>query len=199
MQHSTGAQVSAGCGGDVFRCCVNELGLRVQHLDGSIELVQPPDFAAELEAIKAYIVSFPTHNLLLIEKNGGFAVKHADIDGRPAKGSHVDRVNSFVRDLALRNRELTFVVTDGFIDLCSAQLSKRFGAELQMRREPFLGTWAIGFGDGLTDERLFEIMNLGVKVGNEPSRADERLTSHVHFLDVLQWMVDLRVEANRLL
>jgi hypothetical protein len=45
-----------------------------------------------------------------------------------------------VRDLAWRNEELTFAVTDGLIDLCADQLSKGYGLLKQMLQPPFLGS-----------------------------------------------------------
>jgi trehalose-6-phosphatase len=173
-------------GGDIFYCTVNELGLRVQHASGEVEEEQPVDFAAEFAAIEAYLSDRPSHNLLLIKKKGGFAVTFSDVDGRSAKGWQVDAVCTFVRELALDNPELTFVVTDGFIDLCAARLSKGYGLMKQMQQAPFRGSWAIAFGDGLTDEAMFAVVNYSVKVGNEASRAEERLRGHEETLDVLE-------------
>jgi hypothetical protein len=71
------------------------------------------------------------------------------------KGGQIDDVCTFVRGLAWANEELTFIVTDGFVDLCAAKLNKGYGLRLQMQRPPFLGTWAVAFGGGQTDEAMF--------------------------------------------
>jgi hydroxymethylpyrimidine pyrophosphatase-like HAD family hydrolase len=80
-------------------------------------------------------------------------------------------VCSFARALAWANSELTFVVTDGFVDVCAQHLDKGYGLRKQVARPPFYDTWAVAFGDGLTDEAMFAVVNYGIKVGNEASRA----------------------------
>jgi HAD superfamily hydrolase (TIGR01484 family) len=183
-------------GGDIFDCTVNELGLRVQHKDGFMEEEEPVAFGSELRAIEAYLRANSSHNLRLVEKKGGFAVGFGDVDGRAAKEGQVDKVCSFVRDLAWSNSELTFVVTDGFVDLCAKKLDKGYGLRKQMARPPFHGTWTLAFGDGLTDEEMFAVVNYGVKVGNEASRAEERLASHDQTLDVLEFLIELEGYAK---
>jgi trehalose-6-phosphatase len=61
-----------------------------------------------------------------------------------------------------------------------------------MARPPFVGTWALAFGDGLTDEAIFAVVNYSVKVGNETSRSEERLRGHQETLDVLEWRIEPR-------
>jgi trehalose-6-phosphatase len=119
-----------------------------------------------------------------------------DLDGRAAKPTQIDDVCSLVRELAWSNDELTLVVTDGFVDLCSAKLDKGYGRRKQMARPPFLNTWAVAFGDGVTDEAMFAVVNYGVKVGNEASRAEERLASHEETLDVSEWRIELKDYAK---
>jgi trehalose-6-phosphatase len=43
---------------------------------------------------------------------------------------------------------------------------------------PCHGCWALAFGDGLTDEAMFAVVNYSIKVGNEASRAEEGLRGH---------------------
>jgi hypothetical protein len=114
-------------GGGVFDCTVNELGLRVQHLGGFVEEEEPVAFGAELRAMELYLKENSDRNLCLIVKKGGFAIRFSDVDGRPAKAGHIDDVCMFVRNLAWNNDELTFVVTDGFVDLCALRLNKGMG------------------------------------------------------------------------
>jgi hypothetical protein len=127
-------------GGPVFDCTVNELGLRVQHMDGFVEEEDPVDFGRKLGEMEAYLKANSTHNLSLVKKKGGFAIRLGDVDGRAAKGGKIDEVCSFVRDPAWANGELTFVVTDGFVDLCARKLDKGYGLRKQMARPPFLGS-----------------------------------------------------------
>jgi trehalose-6-phosphatase len=63
------------------------------------------------------------------------------------------------------------VKTDGFVDLRARKLDKGYGPRKQMARPPFTGTWAVAFGHGLTDESMFAVVNYGIKIGNEASRA----------------------------
>jgi hypothetical protein len=162
-------------GGGVFDCAVNELGLRVQHKDGTIQEEEPADFLSELAQMQAYLAKHDTENLSLVEKNGGFAIRLSDEDGRRARDGQIDQVREFVRKLALSNDELTFVTTDGFVDLYTARLNKGYDMGKQMARPPFRGTWALAFGDGFPDEARFAVV------------AEERLTSHNDTLDVLEW------------
>jgi hypothetical protein len=39
---------------------------------------------------------------------------------------------------------------------------------------------------------MFAVVNYGINVGNEASRAEERLRGHDETLDVLEWLVELR-------
>jgi hypothetical protein len=50
-------------GGGIFDCTVNELGLRVQHVDGLIEEEEPVAFWPELQAMEAYLKANSTRNL----------------------------------------------------------------------------------------------------------------------------------------
>jgi hypothetical protein len=50
-------------GGGMFDCTVNELGLRVQHVDGFLEVEEPVAFWQELQAMEAYLKANSTHNL----------------------------------------------------------------------------------------------------------------------------------------
>jgi trehalose-6-phosphatase len=77
------------------------------------------------------------------------------------------------------------------VDLCSAKLNKGHGLRKQMSRPPFIGSWAVAFGDGFTDEAMFSVVNCSIKVGNESSRAEERLGGHEQTLDVLEWLIEL--------
>jgi trehalose-6-phosphatase len=101
-----------------------------------------------------------------------------------------------VRGLAWAKDELAFVVTDGFVDLCAAKLNKGYGLRKQMARPPFYDTWAFAYGDGLTDEAMFAVVNYSIKVGNEASRAEERLPGHDETLDVLEWLIELRFRPD---
>jgi hydroxymethylpyrimidine pyrophosphatase-like HAD family hydrolase len=139
----------------VFDCTVNELGLRVQHADGFLEEEDSAAFGRKLKTMETFLKVNSTYNLRLVKKKGGFAVGSGDVDGRAAKPRQTDDVRSFVRELAWQNDELTFVVTDGFVDLCAAKLDKGYGLRKQMARPPFLNTWTVAFGDGLTDEAMF--------------------------------------------
>jgi trehalose-6-phosphatase len=61
----------------------------------------------------------------------------------------------------------------------------------QMSRPPFIGSWAVAFGDGLADEAMFSVVNCSIKVRNESSRAKERLGGHEQNLNVLEWLIEL--------
>jgi hydroxymethylpyrimidine pyrophosphatase-like HAD family hydrolase len=139
----------------------------VQHASSEVEEEQPVDCAA----IEGSFSGRPTQNLLFIVKKGGCAAKFSDVDGRPAKGWQVDDVCSFVRELVLNIRELTFVVTDGFIDLFAARLSKGYRLMKQMQQVPFRDSWVLAFGDGLTYEAMFAVVNYGIKEGNSRTAA----------------------------
>jgi hypothetical protein len=49
--------------GDVFDCTVNDLGLRVQHLDGLIEEEEPAAFGRELQAMETFLKANSTLNI----------------------------------------------------------------------------------------------------------------------------------------
>jgi hypothetical protein len=46
--------------------------------------------------------------------------------------------------------------------------------------------------------RPCSVVNYGIKVGNESSRAEERLRGHNETLDVLEWLIELRGVADAL-
>jgi hypothetical protein len=77
-------------GGGVFDCTVNELGLRIQHKDGFVEEEEPMNVNREERGIKGYVKANAMHNLSLVVKIGGFAVRFGDVDGRAAKGWQID-------------------------------------------------------------------------------------------------------------
>jgi hypothetical protein len=119
----------ASRGGDVFPAKSFELGLWVEYVNGQKLLARAPDFIFELKSIQKYLQERPDENFTLVVKNGGFAVKFTDEDGRLAKGADIDAVVRFVRDLVEGKPELIAVETDGFIDLCSRELnSDRYSA-----------------------------------------------------------------------
>jgi hypothetical protein len=128
-------------------------------------------------------------NLSLVVKRGGFAVRLADVDGRPAKNGQIERVCTFCRELPWKND--VFVKTDGFVDLCARKLEGLWAAQAD-GAPAFYCNGAVAFGDGLTDEPMFAVVNYGINVGNEASRAEERLRGHDETLDVLEWLVELR-------
>jgi hypothetical protein len=177
---------------------VNELGLRVQHADGFVEEEEPVAFGRELQAMESFLRANSTFNLSMVKKKGGFAVRFGDVDGRAARPGQIDAACLFARALAWANSELTFVVTDGFVDVCALRLDKGYGLRKQMVRPPFYDTWAVACGDGLTDEAMFAVVNYSIKVGNEATRAEERLASHDQTLDVLEWLIELRSRPDLL-
>lgn len=181
-----------GIGGGVFKCTSNELGLRVMLSDGSVREEAPPDFKEELEAVQDFLRRRSTYNLRVVKKVGGFAVQLSDKDNRLARPNQVTELLEFIIPLVVDHSELTWVQTDGFIDVCSKKLSKRYGSEIIKEDPLFRDCFHIGFGDGATDEEMFEAMDLPVKVGKEKTRADVRLPGHEEVLDVLQFIHEIR-------
>jgi trehalose-6-phosphatase len=60
-----------------------------------------------------------------------------------------------------------------------------------MQQVPFRDIWTISFGKGLTDEAMFAVVNYGMKVGNEATRAEENVKGHDESLDVLEFLIEL--------
>lgn len=60
-----------------------------------MEEEEPVPCGAELRAIEGCLKGKSTHNLSLVTKKGGFAVRFGDVDERPAKGWQIHEVCTF--------------------------------------------------------------------------------------------------------
>ncbi len=190
-------QYMAERGGAVFPAKAFELGLRVEHVDGTVEITRAPDFSSQLKAITGYLGARPDQNLSLVVKNGGFAVKFTDEDGRLAKGADVDAVIAFVESLVVECDELISVQTDGFIDVCSGLLNKGTAIQQQLKERPFRGSFCIAAGDSGTDEAMFPFVPVSIRVGmSGKTAATDRLSGHKQMLEVIAWIVYLRMDYN---
>lgn len=190
-------QYMAERGGAIFPAKAFELGLRVEHMDGTVFISRAPDFARELKSITEYLSARPDQNLSLVVKNGGFAVKFTDEDGRLAKGADVDAVVLYVQSLVEGSKELISVQTDGFIDVCSGFLNKGTAIQQQLKERPFRGSFCIAAGDSGTDEAMFPFVPVSIRVGRSGETcATDRLSGHKQMLEVIAWIVYLRLDFN---
>lgn len=166
-------------------------------MDGTVSISQAPDFSGQLKSITQYLSARRDRNLSLVVKNGGFAVKFTDEDGRLAKGVDIDAVIAFVQRLVADSEELISVQTDGFIDVCSGFLNKGTAIQCQLKERPFSSSFCIAAGDSGTDEAMFPFVPISIRVGmSGQSCATDRLSSHKEMLEVIQWIVYLRMDFN---
>jgi trehalose-6-phosphatase len=154
-------QYLSRAGGDCVPCRSTELGLTIVLKDNTYVFDKPPEFATVLKYVRTWIETHPSAIFYIIEKNGGFAVKFTDEDGRLARGADVDAVVALMRSLVKDRDDLIVVVTDGFADVCSSVLSKGYALQKIAVRAPLIGQFVVAAGDGLTDEAMFEFADVG--------------------------------------
>jgi hypothetical protein len=59
-----------------------------------------------------------------------------------------------------------------------------------------MGQFDVAASDGLTDEAMFDYANVGIQVDREKTIAGDRVSTHVHIIEVLAWLTALRRDAG---
>jgi trehalose-6-phosphatase len=146
--------------------------------------------------VEAWIGAHKSAYLYVVKKNGGFAVKFTDEDGRLAHGADVDAVVDLMNELVKDRPDLIVVVTGGFADVCLSVLNKGYALQKIAVRPLFMGRFIVAAGDGLTDEAMFDYPVVSIKVGREATMAGDRVTNHYRMIEVLAWLTAMHQDAG---